>query len=171
MVGWKAPPEQWIKINSDGVAKGNPGPAGAGCVCRTHTGQVIMALTSAIGNTTALMAETWGLLLATRIARQQTWENVWFEADSVSLVQLINSDNKDTPRYLTGMLQEIKKLMTEISQIKVTHDYREANQVADKLANEAIEHQQQHPTSSTTRIWDNKCPSFVTNIVNNDRNG
>ncbi|XP_026452262.1 uncharacterized protein LOC113352681 [Papaver somniferum] len=124
-----------------------------------------MALATALGHTTGLMAETWGLLLATRLARQQMWQPVWFKADSLSLVQMTKNDNENLPWYIQGMLQEIKMLMTEIPQVKLTQEYREANQAADKLANEAIEYQQQHPAVSATRIWDNHCQPFISNIV------
>lgn len=83
---------------------------------------------------------------------------------------MIKNDNEDFRWYIQGMLREIKILMKEIHQVKLTQDYREANQVADRLANEAIENQQQHPNTSTTRFWDNHCPSFISNIVTDDRN-
>lgn len=33
MVKWVPPPSQWLKLNTDGSVKGNPGLAGAGVSC------------------------------------------------------------------------------------------------------------------------------------------
>lgn len=30
LVGWSFPPQGWVKLNTDGASKGNPGLAGAG---------------------------------------------------------------------------------------------------------------------------------------------
>ncbi|XP_026415838.1 uncharacterized protein LOC113311208 [Papaver somniferum] len=62
------PPPNWIKINTDGAVKGNPGPAGTGCVCRDNTGKIILIIAAPLGIASAIVAETWGLLMAARIA-------------------------------------------------------------------------------------------------------
>ncbi|RZC83584.1 hypothetical protein C5167_046370 [Papaver somniferum] len=94
LINWQPLQQHWIKINSDGAARGNPGTA------------VLMAMATPLEITSAITAETWRLLLATRLEKQQLWP------------------------------KEIRSLMESIPQTKITHDYREANLAADKLAND-----------------------------------
>lgn len=49
MVKWLKPPANSIKLNSDGASKGNPGPAGGGCILRDHTGNMVYALSNFYG--------------------------------------------------------------------------------------------------------------------------
>lgn len=49
MVKWRKPPANSIKLNSDGDSKGNPGPAGGGCILRDHTGNMVYALSNFYG--------------------------------------------------------------------------------------------------------------------------
>lgn len=50
--------------------------------------------------------------------------------------KMMHLQNNTIPWYLQGMIQEIRSLMESIPQTKITHDYREANLAADKLAND-----------------------------------
>ncbi|XP_026417338.1 uncharacterized protein LOC113312817 [Papaver somniferum] len=68
LAGWTRPDPDWIKINTNGDARGHPGMTGAGFICRDSTNQTAMALAQPLGITTALIAETWGILLASRTA-------------------------------------------------------------------------------------------------------
>ncbi|KAL0293653.1 UNVERIFIED_CONTAM: putative ribonuclease H protein, partial [Sesamum radiatum] len=48
-VYWNKPPDNWLKLNTDGAAKGNPGPAGAGGLLRDHFGRIIFAFQEPLG--------------------------------------------------------------------------------------------------------------------------
>lgn len=48
-VVWVSPPRGWIKINVDGVAKGNPWPNGCGGVACDHNGRLISIVTLPLG--------------------------------------------------------------------------------------------------------------------------
>ncbi|KAK1311616.1 hypothetical protein QJS10_CPA07g00003 [Acorus calamus] len=41
-VKWQKPDPQWIKLNVDGAANGNPGPSGAGGLFRNHHGEFLL---------------------------------------------------------------------------------------------------------------------------------
>lgn len=69
-IRWKPPELNWIKINMDVASKGNARPAGAGIICRNCEGNLLKAMAAPLGITISIQAETWGLLLATRIATQ-----------------------------------------------------------------------------------------------------
>lgn len=91
--------------------------------------------------------------------------------DSKAVIQLQKQQAQDQPWCIQGMQTEIKSLMQQIPQKEIDHAYKETNQTADELANEAVRHQAQHPTCHTTQIWQHVCPTFLLNIVQADARG
>ena len=57
-----APPAGSFKLNIDGAAKGNPGPAGYGGVIRNSKGSILSLFWGSIGSNTNNMAELEGLI-------------------------------------------------------------------------------------------------------------
>ncbi|RZC83575.1 hypothetical protein C5167_046361 [Papaver somniferum] len=76
-----------------------------------------LSCSRSIGHTTAATAETWALLLASRV-----------------VIQPIGFMLHDLPWYLLGMISEAKELLANIPHSTLYKVYREANQVADSLA-------------------------------------
>lgn len=132
--------------------QGCPGPAGAEIICRTSNGEILMAMAAPLGITTSATAETWGLLIAARITVQQQWPKVWFEMDSMAVIQLQQQQPNNHPWYLKRMLSEIKTLMQEIPLMKIQHAYTKANQTSDELANQAVKFQTQNSSNPTSKI-------------------
>ncbi|RYR57450.1 uncharacterized protein LOC127747673 [Arachis duranensis] len=60
---WQAPMMNWIKVNTDGVAK----------------------------NTNAFLAELWGLYIGMEMAWTLGFKKVWFECDSKAVITAIQS--------------------------------------------------------------------------------
>ncbi|XP_026437277.1 uncharacterized protein LOC113335447 [Papaver somniferum] len=112
-IKWEAPTNQWLKINTDGATKmdgiGTPEVAGAGWICRDDRGSVIMAMATPIGKTSAIIAETWAMLLATRMEITKEWQYVHFETDSTSLLALISKEQSEAPWIIQNMLHEIRQ--------------------------------------------------------------
>ncbi|KAK9289067.1 hypothetical protein L1049_017538 [Liquidambar formosana] len=71
-VCWHPPPPIWLKLNTDGLAKGNPGPAVAGDVFRNCRGFVKGIFSFNIGVQSAFYAE----LLAVILGIEQAWGKV-----------------------------------------------------------------------------------------------
>ncbi|XP_026398760.1 uncharacterized protein LOC113294589 [Papaver somniferum] len=134
-----------------------------------------MAMTSPIGKTTSLMAETWDFFLAARIAVTEDWQNIHFETDSTTLLNLIVREHSEAPWIIQTMLQEIRDHLQQLRRYVVTHTYMEANQAADGLADFAAKKQLQNGNGSTnsisTNIWEHTCPDFLNVIVMNDSMG
>ena len=59
---WIPPPAGSFKLNIDGAAKGNPGPAGYGGVIRNSGGFILSLFWGSIGSNTNNMAELEGLI-------------------------------------------------------------------------------------------------------------
>lgn len=157
-VKWSIPNINWIKINTDGAARGHPGFAGVGFICRDSGARSLLALAQPLGITTALTAETWAMLLVSRTSTERKWPRVLFETDSENLLRFITSSTPP-PWHIAGMIEEIKIRFQQIPQAAIQHNYREGNQVADGLANHAADESQ--TGSSSTKIWDQAIPSLL----------
>ncbi|XP_015160416.1 uncharacterized protein [Solanum tuberosum] len=57
LVQWIKPPDQWVKINTDGSALNNPGRIGAGGIIRDQTGELLLAFAAPLGEGTNNQAE------------------------------------------------------------------------------------------------------------------
>ncbi|KAL0427613.1 UNVERIFIED_CONTAM: putative ribonuclease H protein [Sesamum latifolium] len=62
LVRWVPPVLGWIKLNSDGASKGNPGIAGGGGILRDNNGRGIFAFQLFFGTTTSTFAELAALV-------------------------------------------------------------------------------------------------------------
>lgn len=61
-VRWPKPPDGLLKLNTDGCSKGNPGPAGEGCL-RNYMGEMIMAYSDFFGVCSNNVAEAKAILI------------------------------------------------------------------------------------------------------------
>ncbi|WMV30198.1 hypothetical protein MTR67_023583 [Solanum verrucosum] len=52
VVQWLKPPENWVKLNTDGSALSNPGSMGAGGVLRNHMGKLLFSFSVPLGEGT-----------------------------------------------------------------------------------------------------------------------
>ncbi len=76
-----------LRVYSDGAARGNPGPAGAGAVLVEPTGQVVDRLGKFLGVQTNNFAEYIGLLIGLRRARELGVREVEVFADSELMIR------------------------------------------------------------------------------------
>ncbi|KAH0661971.1 hypothetical protein KY284_026902 [Solanum tuberosum] len=56
-VKWHPPPSGWLKCNTDGASRGNPGPSTAAFCIRNHEGEQVIAKGVRIPDSTNLVAE------------------------------------------------------------------------------------------------------------------
>ena len=133
-VSWVAPPNNWIKINYDGASKRSDGQAGCGVIARNQTGHFIASASMDCGQATALEAEVQGLLLAIRMAHKNNWRQVWFEGDSLTTVRAVwNREDSLIWTQIGAWQWGMNQLFS--MDFRISHAYREANRVADRLAN------------------------------------
>ncbi|KAF6170149.1 hypothetical protein GIB67_038682 [Kingdonia uniflora] len=90
---WELPNHDEIKINTDGVARGNPGKGGIGCIFRDSEGKVLDTLTQGLGLVTNYMAECKAIIKEVELTASNGWLIAWVESDSKSAVKAFNSDN------------------------------------------------------------------------------
>jgi len=82
LVRWKFPSPGWVKINTDGAARGYPGLATCGGIFRGSMGEFIEAFFVFLEVQTALVVEFYEVIHAMEEAQKMGLTNVWLECDS-----------------------------------------------------------------------------------------
>ncbi len=130
---------------TDGGARGNPGPAGAGAYVTKGNGEVIDEVSLFLGNGTNNFAEYAAVVLALQTVKKQ------YGARTKSLHVEIRMDSELIQRQLSGKYQikepslipqfiEIHNMrVKDFPHVKFVHVRREQNKEADRLANEAMD--------------------------------
>jgi len=80
-IRWKFPSPDWVKINTNGAARGYPGFATCGGIFRWSMGEFIGAFFAFLDVQTALVAEFYGVIYALEEAQKLGLTNVLLECD------------------------------------------------------------------------------------------
>ena len=126
-------------INTDGGARGNPGPAGIGVVICDGDNQVIAKHKAYIGEATNNVAEYKALILALEQAVRLGSTDIIINMDSELVVRQMQGKYKIKEPQLKLLAAEVFKLSNGFAKISFIHVPREKNKQADKLVNEAID--------------------------------
>lgn len=131
-----------IVIHSDGAARGNPGPAGAGAVLSDAEGRIVGEVCRYLGDgMTNNQAEYHALLLALREAQAKGATRLAIYCDSELVVRQIEGAYKVKNEGLRTLYQEAMQLLRNFGKYTIAHIPREKNKRADQLANLAIDGQ------------------------------
>ncbi len=128
-----------VRVYSDGAARGNPGPAGAGAVLVEPSGQIVDRLGKYLGIHTNNYAEYMGLLLGLRRARELGVREVEVFADSELMIRQLGGRYQVKSTSLRPLYQQALKLLNDFSRVKLVHLPREMNSAADEMSNRAID--------------------------------
>lgn len=127
-------------IQTDGGARGNPGPAGIGVVVSDEAGKVLEEHAVYLGVTTNNQAEYQAAILGLRRAVALGAKSVEVVADSELLVRQAMGEYKVKNPDLGRRFLELKNLETELGgRVKYRHVRRELNKHADRLSNQAMD--------------------------------
>jgi ribonuclease HI len=135
----KQKPEKYLVANTDGGARGNPGPAGYGVVIRDQSGTKVAGLSEYLGHQTNNFAEYSALLAALQYAIEHGPKALKVISDSELLVKQIRGEYKVKNPVLQELHGRAKKLIAQLQWFAIEHSFREQNQEADRLANEAMD--------------------------------
>jgi ribonuclease HI len=133
-----AVPER-VRVYSDGAARGNPGPSGAGAVLVDPSGQVIERLGKFLGHQTNNYAEYMGLLIGLRRACALGVREVEVYADSELMIRQLGGRYQVKSASLKPLYDEAVRLLNDFSRVKLVHVPREMNAQADEMSNRAID--------------------------------
>ena len=128
-----------LVIHTDGAARGNPGPAGAGWVVETADGDLVEEGCAYLGELTNNQAEYEALLHSLRAIDPgpETEIEVW--ADSELMVRQLNGEYRVKHADLRSRFEAASRALFQAAAVRVGHVRREDNARADELANRAID--------------------------------
>lgn len=131
-------------VNTDGGARGNPGPSGIGFVIQ-QDGESIKKGKAYIGETTNNQAEYEALIRALGeldiIIPKEGRKDVHVEVrmDSELVIKQLKREYKVKDTGLKLQFAKVGELIAKFPNISFVHVRREENGVADELANEAMD--------------------------------
>lgn len=126
-------------VHTDGGARGNPGPGGAGVVLRDPAGSVVYAGGAYLGEVTNNVAEYQALLWGMRIARHAGARRLRVVCDSELVVRQMRGEYRVKSPALSPLFLQAQALRRGFDEVTFEHVAREQNTEADRLANEAMD--------------------------------
>ena len=132
---------EMIYTNSDGGARGNPGPGAIGIIVRKN-GKILIKYSAKIGKfVTNNVAEYEALIKALELASKFAKDKITCNLDSELVVkQLLGEYRVRNPKLLELFL-EVQKLQENFKSIKYKHVSRwdKFQQIVDELLNEELD--------------------------------
>lgn len=130
--------DTWV-VNSDGGARGNPGPGGAGVIVRNPTGEVACRGGAFLGTVTNNVAEYEALVWGMRAARALGARTVEVRADSELVVKQMRGEYRVKNAGLKPLFIEAQGVQRQFERVTFVYVPRAQNAEADALANEAMD--------------------------------
>ncbi|KAL9460437.1 hypothetical protein AB3S75_003611 [Citrus x aurantiifolia] len=134
--GWKPPPENAFKLNTDGACK-KMNMAAVGGLIRNANGNWAAGFCANIGISSVTNAKLWGLFYGIDLAWKLGVRNLLVEVDSKCIIDLL-ANTSNSPNSSLAVIQSIRRLLNRDRHVCINHIYREANFAADFLANFAM---------------------------------
>ena len=129
-----------LLIHTDGAARGNPGPAGAGAILRdAETGEVVAELARYLGEQTNNIAEWSAVEAALLEARRLGARQVDLRMDSQLVARQISGHYRVKHAALKPIHRRVMDLLAGFDAYTVGHIPRELNRDADRLSNVAVD--------------------------------
>lgn len=127
------------RLNTDGGARGNPGPAGIGVVLRSEDGSLNVEIAKSLEPTTNNVAEYTALIEGLQAAVDNEVTHLDIYLDSTLVVSQIKGEWKIKNDALRHLAVKARALLGKIRTWTIQHVPREENAEADRLANEAMD--------------------------------
>ena len=124
----------------DGACRGNPGPGSIGILIQDEASGTNLQISKYIGHTTNNQAEYSALITAITEAAKLGATQVDIRTDSELMARQIQGSYKVKSALLRPLHQKAKELLVKFHFFTITNIPREDNEVADRLANEALDH-------------------------------
>ena len=131
--------DQLFTLEFDGGSRGNPGPAGIGVVVRTADGTAVVTLGRFIGRATNNVAEYRALITAMQEAQKLGATRVQIRGDRELVVKQMTGVYRVKNPDMRVLWEEAQQVIKAFKSAKFQHNYRDKNELADKLANLAMD--------------------------------
>lgn len=90
IVQWSPPPNGWLKCNTDGASRGNPGPSFAAFCLRDSNGNLVVATGVKLLDSTNLVAEAVAIREGLNYCLNNQLTQIILEANSMVMVNILN---------------------------------------------------------------------------------
>ncbi len=130
-----------IYTNSDGGARGNPGPGAIGVIVRDD-GQILIKYSGEVGKfVTNNIAEYEALIKALELASRYTDDEITCFLDSELVVKQLLGEYKVKDPKLLPLFLKVQKLQENFNKIKYLHVSRwdKFQRIADELLNDEMD--------------------------------
>ena len=129
-----------VIIYTDGASRGNPGRAAIGAaIYGEEGGEVIASVSEDIGHATNNVAEYKAVIAGLEEASRLGATEVDLRADSLLLVRQLTGEYRVKNPGLRPLAAEAARLLRGLDDFDISHVRRELNEVADALANAALD--------------------------------
>ena len=128
-----------VRVNVDGGARGNPGPAAVAAVVQDRSGEVVEERSEAIGTATNNVAEYRALLLGIERAAALGARSLELIGDSELIVRQVNGEYKVKDEALRELHRQVRKALEGFDEWSIRHVRRDDNAEADRLVNEELD--------------------------------
>lgn len=129
-----------LLIHTDGAARGNPGPSGAGAILvDAETGRVVAEIAEPLGHATNNVAEWTAVELALERALAEGATHVDLRMDSQLVARQIIGMYRVKHPDLQPIHRRVMAMLARLAGYTVGHVPRERNLDADRLSNVAID--------------------------------
>ena len=129
-------------LYTDGAARGNPGPGGAGVYLTHESGEEIKKIGIYLGTVTNNVAEYQALLIGIesylKHVKRPKQSELHICMDSELVVRQVQGQYKVKNPHLQKIFNQVMEKLGSLKYV-IRHVPREENDVADQLANEAID--------------------------------
>jgi ribonuclease HI len=131
--------DETLTLQFDGGSRGNPGPAGIGVVVAAADGTPLVTLGRFIGRATNNVAEYTALITALREAKRLGATKVLIRGDSELVIKQMTGVYRVKNPDMKVLYDEAQSVLRTFESAKFTHNLREKNELADALANKAMD--------------------------------
>jgi ribonuclease HI len=133
------PAKGTLRVNVDGGARGNPGPAAIAAVVQDGDGEVLEERSEAIGIATNNVAEYRAMLLGIERASALGAKRLELVGDSELIVRQVKGEYKVKDETLRGLHEQVTAALEGFEDWSIRHVRRDDNEEADRLVNEELD--------------------------------
>lgn len=141
------------RLEVDGAARGNPGPAAAAAVLKDSEGRELLREAKALGKTTNNVAEYEALVMGLEAAAERC-SSLTVAMDSELVVRQLEGRYRVKQEHLRPLFDRAKELLSRFEEVEVVHVPRGQNVAADELANRVLDEQSldEEPGEAGSRV-------------------
>ena len=131
--------DETLTLQFDGGSRGNPGPAGIGVVVAAADGTPLVTLGRFIGRATNNVAEYRALITALQEAKKLGATKVVVRGDSELVIKQMRGEYRVKNPDMKVLYDEAQAILRTFASAQITHNLRDKNELADALANRAMD--------------------------------